>query len=150
MQWLVDTIVGIYNSLILTLKGWFQAVVDGFKWAVTSIIDFFTSMVNWLLDLAWGFCYYLYDLFLGEYGLLWTFFDFLLDISNSLVSALPEFGYFLGGYEGIFVPVISLLCSLNSIFPISETLFLLVVYLGVALSVILYRMVLKATPLTGN
>jgi len=150
MQWLLDAITDFYNKFVATLKGWYQSIVDSIKWVVTSIIDFYKWLVNWLLDLARDFYKYLYEIFLGNDGLLWYPFKTGIWLGNQLLEVFPDVGALLEQYRqpvGLFM---ALMGTLDSFFPITEMLYLIGIYLGFISVMIVVRIVLKVVPGLGG
>ena len=116
--------------------------------------QWFWDIVDYCIGMVWDFCFYLYDLFLGEEGFVWwvveLFIDFALWQFDMICEAFPNFEDGLKGYEDTFGYAMRLTGMLNDFLPVAESFVLMGVFLGFMLVVLACRLILKLVPGFGG
>jgi hypothetical protein len=142
MQWLQDAlknIIQLFKDIYSAVEQWFQ-----------DMLLFFWDMMDYCLFMVWEFCYYLYDLFLGEEGFIWYPFDFLLIFSDEFVEIFPDLGGIVSDDGGAFSYTMHLAGRFNQFFPVVESFYLLNIYLVFLTVYILIKLLLKVIPGLGG
>lgn len=123
---------------------------DAFLWVVKNVTGFFWSVVDYVIKMVWDYCFYLYNLFLGEDGLIWYPFNFLLECGNWLLDQMPNFGEVILGYGGTFSFTMAFVGRLNQFFPLTESAVLLGIYIIFMMVFLLFRLLMKVVPGLGG
>jgi hypothetical protein len=125
------------------------------EWIVNSVVWFFWSVVDYVIKMVWGFCYYLYDLFLGENGFIWYGFDFICNQCEWALSEFPDLSEFLdtplgasraaaaASPQSVFSTVMQLIGRFNQFFPLTECGILILLFLLFLLVFLLFKYMLE-------
>jgi len=155
MQWLSDALREMWNELVLGfLAKWFNAFFNFLAWIVNAIATILWTIVDFCLGMAWDFCFFLYDLFLGEEGFVWyvveQFIEFGIWIVEWLLLAFPDIAAIVTQYEGTFSFAMRWIGMLDAFFPVTESLTLFGIYMGFMFVVLSVRLILKIVPGMGG
>lgn len=146
---LKSAIVDFWNVLVDTLYGWVEGLWDLAAWAVDGIVYYFWAVIDYCLEMAWGFGYFLYDLFLGEEGFVWYIFDFVIWVGELFLGFLPDLSEYVTQYRGAFEYTLGIVGRLNSFYPVTESLALFAAFFTFVILYLRIKFLLKLTPEVG-
>jgi hypothetical protein len=149
MQWLFDALTDIYNKLVATLGKWAASILDGFVWIVNGIVEYFWAVVDYCLEMAWGFGYYLYDLFLGENGFVWYPIYWAIWAGREFLAFFPSLRQTVLDNAETFEYMGCLTGQLDQFFPITESFQLGVTFAAFVAVFLVAKLLLKLIPSIG-
>jgi len=155
MSWFVpDVLKDYWKKFVDYIDGLLKGFWDYLEKIVNTIKDWFWGIVNYCLKMAWDFCFYLYDLFLGEEGFVWylvgEFNKFVFWIGDWFFSSFPELAGQVEQYSGAFSSSLQWIGMLDQFFPLTECVTLFSVYMGFMFIVLAVRLCLKIIPGLGG
>jgi len=123
---------------------WIQDAFNWIKAQLQKFLDFFLEIFQKLWELVCKVGSYIFDFFFHEEkGLVWWLCDYLISLARDAVTWFPDLNAVLQQYQaeaGTFQTVIG---RMNQFFPITESLALVVTFMGVFLAVLCWRWLVK-------
>jgi len=151
MKWLRAAIRDWWDKFVDFIFRQIEGFYNLMSWLVNSIVYYFWAVVDYIIGMVWDWCYYLYDLFLGEDGFVWYVFDCVIEWGDYFVTeVLPDLSSILGPYAPTFEFAMGLIGRLDAFFPITECSVLLGIYVAFMSIFLVCRFILKLFPGLGG
>ena len=143
MKWLREAVTDLWNKFVDFIFRQIEGVYDLVVW-----------VLKWIFDSLWAVIKYCLDIFFGEEGFVWyvveMVVEFFLWMGESVLWYFPELGEILLQYEDTITWAVDLVAMLNAFFPVSESLYLLGIFMFFMFGFLVFRIIIKFAPGMGG